>query len=264
MVFRHRVTNIGPMDSPEITSPSNRRVKAWVALDKRRVRDETDTFLIEGRREVERLAPHTQIVELIWCGTYAEGLVPGRATTVSSEVFDKISRRQHPDGVAAIARRPDLSLEHFAVPEPALVLVADGIEKPGNIGAVLRTCDALGAAFLGSSLGTDLTNPNVVRSAQGSLLAAPTASVDRAAAVRWCAANTEVIVTRPDADTRLWDIDLTQPVSVVIGSEDRGVGDAWDAIGSAVTIPMVGSADSLNASVTAAIVVAEAIRQRSV
>jgi TrmH family RNA methyltransferase len=251
------------MSLPEITSTSNPRVKSWLALSKRSVRDTSAAFLVEGRREVERLTLHADTVETIWCEEYAGAVGSPRATTVSSAVFDKISHRQHPDGIAVVARTPDLSLDTFVPAEPALVLVADGIEKPGNIGAILRTCDALGAAFLGSSLGTDLVNPNVVRSAQGSLFAMPTAAVDEKSAVAWCTANTEVVVTRPVDAAVVWDLDLTRPVSVVIGSEDAGVSDAWSSVGTGARIPTAGTADSLNASVTAAIVIAEARRQRS-
>jgi TrmH family RNA methyltransferase len=179
-------------------------------------------------------------------------------------VFDKISHRQHPDGVAVIAETPDISFSHFSVLDPALVLVADGMEKPGNIGAILRTCDALGAAFIGSSLATDLVNPNLVRSAQGSLFSTPTASVPRTDAIRWCSANTQVLVTRPDDSVPLWEVDFTLPTSIVIGAEAEGVGESWGEVGTGIVIPMSGSADSMNASVSAAIVIAEARRQRSV
>jgi TrmH family RNA methyltransferase len=247
----------------EISSTTNPRVKSWHALHKRSVRDHTHRFLIEGRRESDRAIPHVDRLELIWCEEYAHEDAPRGATSVSTAVFDKISRRQHPDGVAVVAETPDVTFAHFTVEAPALVLVADGMEKPGNIGAILRTCDALGAAFVGSSLATDLVNPNVVRSAQGSLFSTPTASVPREDAIRWCAANTQVLITRPDDSVPIWDADLTIPSSIVIGAEAEGVAEAWAAAGSGVTIPMSGSADSMNASVTAAIVIAEARRQRS-
>jgi TrmH family RNA methyltransferase len=252
------VTNV------EISSTANPRVKSWHALQKRSVRDATHRFLIEGRRESNRAIPHVDRLELIWCEEYAHEAAPRGATTVSTAVFDKISRRQHPDGVAVVAESPDLSFASFTVDDRSLVLVADGMEKPGNIGAILRSCDALGAAFVGASLATDLVNPNVVRSAQGSLFSTATASVHRDDAIRWCAANTQVLITRPNDSVPLWEADLTVPTSIVIGAEDQGVADAWGAVGQGITIPMSGSADSMNASVSAAIVMAEALRQRSV
>lgn len=252
------------MSQPDITSVNNPHVKSWVALDKRSEREATGAFLVEGSREAERVASFTSIRETIWCVDFAGPEVPAGAVTVSEHVFRKISRRANPDGVAVIAESPRADLEVFRPPSPALVLVADGVEKPGNIGAIIRTTDALGAAFLGSDLGTDLVNPNVIRSAQGSLFAGPTASVDGAEAVAWCEANTSVVVLRPDAGVTLWDLDLTRPTSIVIGAEHAGVSDRWNGVGVGGTIPMVGSADSLNASVSAAIALAEATRQRSV
>lgn len=251
------------MTNVEISSTTNPRVRSWFALHRRSVRDGTHRFLIEGRRESDRAIPHVDRLELIWCEDYAHEPAPRGATTVSSAVFDKISKRQHPDGIAVVAETPDLTFGDFRVEAPALVLVADSMEKPGNIGAILRTCDALGAAFVGSSLATDLVNPNVVRSAQGSLFAIPTASVPRDDAIRWCAANTQILITRPHDAMSLWSADLTVPTSIVVGAEARGVGEAWAAVGTGITIPMTGSADSMNASVSAAIVIAEARRQRS-
>lgn len=249
----------------DIESTTNARVKAWFALGKRSERERTGTFLIEGARETQRAVDLLETVELIVCPEYASASVSlPTATVVSTRVFDKISRRQHPDGVAIVARMPDRRLAGFTPPDPALVVVGDAIEKPGNIGAILRTCDALGASFLGSSLGTDLENPNVVRSAQGSLFSPPIATAERSESIEWSLANTQVIVAHPDSKgISLWDIDFGRPTSVVIGAEHQGVHSSWLAAGTKASIPMHGAADSLNASVTAAVFLAEAIRQRS-
>ena len=162
-----------------------------------------------------------------------------------------------------VAEVPDLGLASFDPPRPRLVLVADGIEKPGNLGGMVRTAEALGASLIASSPGTDLVNPNVVRAAQGSLFHAPIASTDRDGARWWCGLHTEVVVAAPDADRTIWDADMTGDISVVVGSEHAGVGEGWLEVGTTVSVPMVGVADSLNASVTAAMVLAEAVRQRS-
>lgn len=249
----------------DIESPTNPRVKTWLSLSKRGERDRSGTFMVEGARETERAIQHFDIQELIWCPEYSDDPETGvlRRTTVSSRVFDKISRRQNPDGVAAIALTPDVSLESFRPTAVPLVLVADGIEKPGNIGAMLRSCDAFGAAFLGSSLATDLVNPNVIRSAQGSLFSTPLASVPRAQAIEWCVANTRVVVAHPIGATSVWATDLTVPTTVVIGSEHAGVHPEWLKVGEPTLIPTVGVADSLNASVSAGVFLGEAARQRS-
>ncbi len=253
------------MTTRDLESTTNPRVKTWASLATRSERDRTSTFLVEGRREAERAMSSLTVTELIWCPDYGAAPQAGDValTTVSQRVFDKLTRRQHPDGVAAVARTPDLSLASFAPNTPALVVIADGMEKPGNIGAVLRTCDAFGAGFLGSSLGTDLVNPNVVRAAQGSIFATPLASVERTAAVEWAKARTRIIAAHPIGAASLWEEDLTGPTTIVIGSEHDGVDPLWLEVGTSVAIPTVGLADSLNASVSAGIFLAEAARQRS-
>jgi TrmH family RNA methyltransferase len=238
----------------------------WASLSKRSVRDAEGRFLIEGSRETERAIGNLTLDEVIWCPDY--GAVPevGRMpiTTVSIRVFDKISRRQNPDGVAAVAVTPDVSLAGFNPSGPALVLVADAIEKPGNIGAILRSCDAFGAAFVGSSLETDIVNPNVVRAAQGSLFATNLACITRSAAIEWAIEHSRIFVAHPYGAESLWDQNLTGSTAIVVGSEHSGVDSQWLDVGTPVVIPMTGVADSLNASVSAGVFLAEAARQRSV
>ncbi len=250
-----------------ITSTSNQRVKGWVALSKRSERDRTGTFFVEGRREVERMSTRAELLELVLRDDVGAGAVavdpPSPPVRVGDHVFSRVSRRQNPDGIAAVFSTPRHDLESIDLREDALVLVADGIEKPGNIGAMLRTADALGAMFVGSTLGTDLVNPNVIRSAQGSLFATPTASARRDRVIAWCRENLQSVVLRPMDSVSVWSVDMTVPTAIVVGAEDRGVDPLWADVGIGTTIPMVGSADSLNASVAAAIVLAEAVRQRS-
>ncbi len=251
--------------SLDVESTTNPRVKAWVLLSKRTVRDRTGTFLIEGVRETQRAARHIGLREVIWCQDYGAAPDAGEdmLTTVSKRVFDKISRRQNPDGVAAVALTPGMALESFDPVGPSLLLVADGIEKPGNIGAMLRSCDAFGAGFIGSSLGTDVVNPNVVRAAQGSLYTTPLASATRTDAIEWCSERTRIVVAHPDGATPLWEQDLRGPTTIVIGSEHAGIDAEWLEVGEPTVVPMAGVADSLNASVSAGVFLAEAARQRS-
>ena len=249
----------------DIESAANQRARAWVALSRRSARDHTGTFLIEGRRETLRALDHLSIDEVIWCPDLGERPIVAdtSVTRVSSRVFEKLSHRQSPDGIAAVARTPDLSLETFHSVPPALVLVADGVEKPGNIGAMLRTCDAFGAAFVGSAIGTDIVNPNVVRSAQGSLFTVPIAVAPRADSIAWCRKNTTIVVAHPGADASLWEADLAGPTTIVVGAEHSGVDSRWFEAGVPTSIPMAGIADSLNASVSAGVFLSEAARQRS-
>ena len=250
------------MTGADITSRANPRVKAWKALRTRSERERTRRFLIEGERETVRAARHLRIVETIIRIDRAPMALP-EVVTVAPSVFDAISARQNPDGVAAVVETPDLAIERFAPARPHLVLVADGIEKPGNLGAMIRTADAFGASVLASEAGTDVVNPNVVRSAQGSLFNVPIASVSRTEALDWCGAHARVVVATPDAERSLWECDLTGDVALVVGSEHGGVDRRWRPAGDEISIPMRGAADSLNASVTAGILLAEATRQRS-
>lgn len=252
--------------SPDIESTTNPRVKAWASLSNRSGRASDRAFLIEGTRETERAFGRISLREIIWCPEYGVQPEVGSVgfTIVSKRVFDKISRRQNPDGVAAVAETPDMSLASFTQSNPALVLVADAVEKPGNLGAMLRSCDAFGAGLVGSSLGTDLVNPNVIRSAQGSFFTTPIASVPRGEAVEWAMEHTRIIVAHPSADSSLWEQDMRGSTSIVIGSEHAGVDTQWLEVGVPTSIPMGGVADSLNASVSAGVFLGEAARQRSV
>ncbi|MDJ0790744.1 MAG: RNA methyltransferase [Acidimicrobiia bacterium] len=244
-----------------IDSPSNPKLKAWRSLRSRRERDRTGTVLIEGRRETLRAAEHLDIVATI---VRDDVDVPGLEATVtlSGRAFAALSARQNPDGVAGVFVIPRHGLD--TLPAAAdLFLIGDGIEKPGNIGAMIRTADAFGATFVGSELGTDLFNPNVVRAAQGSLFAGTTATGTRAEVMAWITPRAEVVVAAPGGGSSLWAMDLTAPTAIVVGSEHAGVSGAWLAAGTVAVIPTVGRADSLNASVAAAVFLAEAARQRS-
>ena len=250
------------MTDPHIDSPQNPRIKAWRALRSRSERDATHTFLVEGERETLRGAEHLQLVAAIIREDRTDIDLPN-AVTVSARAFERLSARQNPDGVAAVFHTPDHGLDALALARSSLVLIADGVEKPGNIGAMIRTADAFSAAFVGASLGTDLYNPNVVRSAQGSLFAVPTASAPRADVIAWAREHGSIVVTTPDADLTIWDVDFSGPTSIVVGSEHDGVDTSWLIEASGCRIPTSGDADSLNASVAAAVFLAEAARQRS-
>ena len=185
---------------------------------------------------------------------------PGsQLTTTSARAFDKLSVRQHPDGIVAVAPVWDPSLEELA---GDLTLAAESIEKPGNLGAMFRTADAAGAGLLIADPNVDPFNPNVVRASQGALFSVPFAVTDADTAIAWSLRRGSLFVATPDADVDLWDADLTGVATIVIGSEHEGVSAAWLESGSPVRIPMAGLADSLNASVSAAIMLFEAVRQR--
>ncbi len=183
---------------------------------------------------------------------------------VGDAAFRKIAYRRHPDGILAVARRRSPDLAELTLGADPLVLVAEGIEKPGNIGAMLRSADGAGAtAVIVADPATDVTNPNVVRASQGALFTVATAVADAAATRRYLIdAGVRLIAAHPSATSPPWEIDLTGPIGLIVGSEHDGLSGAWEGI-EQVAIPMRGSADSLNASTAAAVLLYEALRQRS-
>lgn len=253
-----------------IESSSNTRIVATAGLKRRRQRRASGMFLVEGTRETQRaLLAGTTVTEVFLCLAYAtrdtQALAENLAqagiplTTTSARAFDKLSVRQHPDGIIAVGPVWGSSIEGMA---GDLTLAAESIEKPGNLGAMFRTADAAGAGLVIADPNVDPFNPNVVRASQGALFSVPFAVTDSATAIGWALRRGSLFVATPDADVDLWNADLSGVTTIVIGSEHGGVSATWRESGSPVRIPMAGLADSLNASVSAAIMLFEAVRQR--
>lgn len=245
-----------------ITSGSNPEIRALAALHKRSVRDETGTFLIEGRREIERaVASGWELVRLVRREDTEFLDVGIDELEVGAKAFARIAYGR--DGLVAVARIPKFDLADWSPPD--LILVAVEIEKPGNLGAMLRTCDAAGAGLLVVDPATDLTNPNTVRASTGALFTVPIAVASTADAITWLRSSPFRIVATVVSDGEPpWRVDLANQVAIVIGPEDRGLGEQWlMAAQDRITIPQSGTADSLNASVSAAVLLYESVRQRS-
>jgi TrmH family RNA methyltransferase len=242
-----------------ITSGSNPEIKALAALHKRSAREETGTFLIEGRREIERAhAGGFELIKVVRRDGTEPVAVDVEELVVGPIAFDRIAYGR--DGLVAVARIPDFSLTRL----PELVLVAVGIEKPGNLGAMLRTCDAVGAGLLVADAMTDLTNPNAVRSSTGALFTVPISVATSVEAIAWLNdAGYRILVTTVEDGAAPWDVDLSGWLALAIGSEAIGLPPLWlEAASARVTLPQVGTIDSLNASVTAAVLLYESVRQR--
>lgn len=266
------------MRSPPVSieSPSNPRVQRLVRLRERRARDAEGVALVEGAREVARaIAGGWPVAVVATCAALASPearvLEPRLAQlgaerwTLSEAAFAKASVRRHPDGVLALVVPPRLALEDLPVRSDALYLVSDGLEKPGNLGALLRTADAADVdAVLVTGTGTDLLNPNVVRASMGSLFARPVLAVaPEAARAALRARGIQVVATTPAATLDLWDADLRGPVAIVVGTEHAGLDPDWlDAADVQVRVPMSGLADSLNVATTGALLLFEVRRQR--
>ena len=260
-----------------LTSPQNTRVKHVVRLRQRRAREREGQFVVEGWRELKRAADAGVGIETIFhCdafhgGQEARDLVRrlgeqgAELQATSPEVFRKMSYRQAPDGLLGLAVAPDLALGHLAVPNDGLWLVAEGIEKPGNLGAMLRSADAAGAGVIVADPTTDVFNPNVIRASIGTLFTVPLAVATGDDVRAWLQGKAVVPITAtPEALVPYTEVDLTRDVAFVIGSEHAGLSLSWRVADVAsVSIPMSGAADSVNAAMAATILLFEARRQRT-
>lgn len=264
-----------------ITSLQNPQLKRLVRLHARRGREQEGVILIEGARELSRaLDAGLRPTELFSCpelhspeAAEVAPRLPTAPTELSRAAFEKVSGRENPDGLLAVAPRPAIHLPDL--PADAVVVVLDGLEKPGNVGAILRTADASGAAaVLVLGRGADPYGPNVIRASQGSVFALPVAALDEDAAHRYLAAQGCVTVAcTPDAPQVYWDAPLTGRVALLLGTEHGGLPAHWRQAGGedggaagglSVRIPMGANsaADSLNVATAAALVLFECARQR--
>lgn len=261
----------------EITSPANPRVKELLALRRRRHREQAAVTLVEGYAELDlALRAGVRPAALHHCPDFAGGEDPAgvaeRAAAagaalfrLSRTAFEKAAYRESPDGWLAVVPEIGTRLTRIEAGDRPLFLVAEGVEKPGNLGSMLRTADAAGVtAVISADPVTDWGNPNVIRASKGTVFSVPVASCGSAEARRWLAEHgVRTVALTPDTDTVVTDLDLTGPTAVLVGSERYGLSDAWlEEADHTARIPMFGRVDSLNVAVTAAIVAYEAVRQR--
>jgi TrmH family RNA methyltransferase len=184
---------------------------------------------------------------------------------VSRQAFEKAAYREGPDGFLAVVAAVARHCADLSVSPTALTVLCEGVEKPGNLGAMLRTADAAGAeAVIAADPVTDWGNPNLVRASKGTVFSVPVASDSTAATLEWLdQQGIPVVATTPDTDLDFTDVDYTGPVAVAVGAEKHGLSDrVLDHAAYRVRIPMVGRANSLNVATSAAIVIYEAVRQR--
>jgi TrmH family RNA methyltransferase len=265
-----------PMVVSSLTSTRNPRVRAASELRERRERETSGLTLVDGVRELERaLAGGARVVELFAdearlgpAGAAVMRRAVGAGASlvpVTAVVLERLAFGDRSEGLVATVRIPDLSLDALRLPADPLLVVVEGVEKPGNLGAVLRSADAAGAnAVIAADPVTDLFNPNAVRASLGTVFTVPLASGSSAAVrERLSAEGIAIVAARVDADRLYTEADLRGPVAIVLGSEAGGLTDTWEGPGvTAVRLPMLGVADSLNVSVAAAVLLYEARRQR--
>lgn len=263
-----------------ITSPANPRIKNVVRLaTNRRHRDETRQTVVEGSREVRRcLGAGVVPSEVYLCPelvTPTDADIADRLSqlairnsqlfTVSPDVFAKIAVRGDSGGILLVIPYTQTELSTLSLPANPFLVVVEGAEKPGNVGAILRTADAAGVdGLILCAGGTDLHNPNVIRASLGTRFTVPVAEAPTTEVIIWLKERgIRAVAATPGAATRYTSADLTGSVAVVTGSEADGLSAAWLAAADAtVTIPMRGVADSLNLATSTALLLYEVVRQR--
>lgn len=261
-----------------ITSTSNPRVKAAIRLRDRKGRNEQGRIIIDGVREIGlALASGVEIFELYHfpelCRDEAHQSLLHLAIRsdaslieVTPPVMEKLAYGQRVEGVVAVAIAPRKSLSELQLPDSALVAVVEGVEKPGNLGAILRTADAAGvAALIVADGGTDLYNPNAIRASLGAIFTVPVASAASAATLDWLRQHQfRLLAARVDGATDYAAADYRGRTAIILGSEAHGLSNLWHAADiTPIRLPLLGRIDSLNLSATAAVLFYEALRQRT-
>lgn len=289
---------------PIITSLQNERVKAVARLRDRKGRERQRRFVIDGAREIQRaVASGIELTELFVCpelcrtaaarailalvdeswepnksresnapwapnesGPRAASPIAAVVSEVSRAVLEKLAFGDRAEGLVAVARPPDVSLSSLELGAAPLIGVIEGVEKPGNVGAVLRSADGAGLTAVVLCDGeTDLYNPNAIRASVGTIFTQQVCAASSADVRRWLTERgVRLFAARVDGGIPYWQADFRGPTAIVLGAEDRGLSDQWSGTDvTTIQLPMRGAADSLNVSATAAILFYEAIRQRT-
>lgn len=255
----------------EISSAANPRIKNIGRLDKSAERKKQGLFVVEGIREVSRcLEAGYRIDSVFWCPSLTgKNPLPDLGNTpvfkVPEQVYSKIAYRESTEGLVALVKMAPHGLNDLPVLKKKFVLVVESIEKPGNLGAILRTADAVGVdAIIICDPKTDIYNPNVMRSGIGSFFTVPIAITNNDEALQWMQAKgLKIFLASPEAGQNLFSVNLSWPVALVFGTEDKGLSEFWrgNKEVQAFSIPMLGEMDSLNVSNSVAVVLYECLRQ---
>jgi TrmH family RNA methyltransferase len=262
----------------DITSRNNPRVKDAVKLRDARHRRKQGRILIDGVRELARaVGSGVRLACVFVCEELSTGDEQRALLTalgnrnveilrVTAAVFEKLAFGHRAEGVLAVAETPRPTLAGMTLPENPLVLVLEGVEKPGNLGAVLRSADGAGAsALVVADGGTDLFNPNAIRASLGTIFTMPVCAAATDEVLRWLRdRGLAIVAARVDGSIVYTEADFRGPVALVLGSEAEGLSTVWTGPDvTAVRLPMLGAGDSLNVSATAAVLCYEALRQRN-
>lgn len=266
------------MEIKTITSVHNQRVKDAVKLRDHRQRARQGRFVIDGAREILRaVAGQVKLVEMFVCEPLCKSAESLRVLAsshntgvetwhVAPEVFEKLAFGDRHEGVLAVGETPRLELDQINAPAGGLIAVVEGLEKPGNLGAVVRAADGAGlAAVIAADARTDVYNPNCIRASLGTVFTRPICQATTSQTLDWLRARgCHIFAARLDATIAYTDVDYRGDAAIVLGNEAEGLSDAWRAADiTAIKLPMLGVADSLNVSATAAVLFYEALRQRA-
>ncbi len=258
----------------EITSLQNPKVKVAVRLRDRRDRDEADQFLIEGYRELKRAVDAgVQVETIFYCPEFflsvnEEALIADAhcsAFACSLAVFNKLSYRDRPDGLLAIAKQMHRKLTDLSLSACPFFLIAESIEKPGNLGSILRSSDAAGVdAVIVCDRTTDIHNPNVVRSSVGTLFTQAVCEAGSEETIRFLKERgIAIAAATPHAELEFTSADFKVPLAIAMGTEQYGLSEMWmKEADISVRIPMFGTADSLNVASATTLLLYEVVRQR--
>lgn len=252
-----------------ITSFQNPKIKQLVALQqKSSERRKTGLFVVEGQRELDHCINAGYEIHCVFRCPDLCSFFPGisaKIIDVSKSVYEKIAYRGTTEGIIAEVKPRSLVLDDLATSNNPLFVILESVEKPGNLGAILRSADAAGAsAVIVCDPLTDLYNPNLIRSSIGAIFTVPTVVCSSTECINWLKNKGITILTAQLQDSHLYyNTDMTRPTAIVMGTEATGLSNQWRNVADAhIQIPMLGKLDSLNVSVSAAILLYEAVRQR--
>ena len=265
------------MEFVKITSAQNEMVKHIIKLRDRRPREKEQLTVLEGYRELTRAREYgMELVECCFSPSHflgeneypllealaSEGV---RVVEVAPHLLEKMAYRERPEGLIAVAKMKRHTLADLPIVENGLYLVAEAVEKPGNLGSILRSADAAGVdGFIICNKCTDLYNPNVIRASTGALFSVPLAEAEIEEALAWLREHgIRTLAATPHTENIYTDVDMTQSIAIVVGTEQTGLTELWMKHSDLpVRIPMLGKIDSLNVATATTILLYEAARQR--
>jgi TrmH family RNA methyltransferase len=254
----------------DITSRENSIYKLIKALSQKKARESSGLFLIEGTRLLEEANNRGVKIKYLIINETAEN-VPKinqgcQVLRLPNNLFKKISDTVSPQGIIAVAEQIEISLADITLGTNPMVVVLNGLQDPGNLGTIIRTGAAAGAAAVLLTEGTvDLYSPKVIRSTMGSLFQVPIINgLDDDEAVKWLNYNSiNIMAADLDGEEYYYSANLKEPFALVMGNENRGPNNIWrKAASNKIKIPILGSTESLNVSVAAGIILYDAVRQR--